>query len=137
MRTQLNVALKCCLMVAVGLFVTACRKQATSVSTTDPTGVYTLVSVDGKPVPTSQSHEGATLQVSSGAFTIDADGTCTSRITFVMPSGAEATREVSATYTKDGSTLTMQWKDAGTTVGTLDGNTFTMDNEGMVFVYRK
>jgi hypothetical protein len=31
----------------------------------------------------------------------------------------------------------MQWKDAGKTVGSIDGNTFTMENEGMVFVYRK
>jgi hypothetical protein len=31
----------------------------------------------------------------------------------------------------------MQWKDAGTTTGTIEGNTFTMDNEGMVFAYKK
>ena len=53
------------------------------------------------------------------------------------PSGQAATREVSATYTKDGAKLTMQWQGAGMTVCTMDGNTFTMDNEGMIFVYRK
>jgi hypothetical protein len=31
----------------------------------------------------------------------------------------------------------MQWEGAGTTVGTVEGNDFTMNNEGMVFVYRK
>ena len=31
----------------------------------------------------------------------------------------------------------MQWKGAGETVGTIQGNTVTMDNDGMVFVYSK
>jgi hypothetical protein len=111
-------------------------QQATT-NTVDPAGVYTLVSVDGKPVPASVSHEGATVTVRSGTFTINADGTCISRIVFAPPSGTEVTREVSATYTKDGSNLTMLWKGAGETVGTIDGATFTMNNEGMVFIYRK
>ena len=37
------------------------------------------------------------------------------------PSGQEATREVSATYTKEGTKLTMQWKGAGTTTGRCEG----------------
>ena len=97
--------------------------------------MYALVSVNGKPVPASVAHQGATLQVRSGAFTINADGTCVSKMIFVPPSGTEATREVRATYTKDGSKLTMQWNGAGKTVGTIDGNTFTMENEGMALVY--
>jgi hypothetical protein len=56
---------------------------------------------------------------------------------FVPPSGAESTREVSATYMREGSQLNMQWKGAGKTSGTIKGNTFTMDNEGMVFTYQK
>ena len=103
----------------------------------DPTGVYALVSVNGNKVPASVSHDGSALQVRSGTFTIKADGTCSTKTVFVPPSGQEATREVSATYTKEGSKLTMQWKGAGMTTGTIEGNTFTMDNEGMLFVYRK
>jgi hypothetical protein len=137
MKTQLNIALKCCFVVAVGLFMSACHTQPTTANAPDPAGVYALVSVNGKPVPANVSHEGATLQVRSGVFTINADGTCSSKMIFVPPSGTEATREVSATYTRDGSKLTMQWKGAGKTVGTIDGNTFTMENEGMVLVYRK
>jgi hypothetical protein len=77
------------------------------------------------------------LQVRSGTFTINADGTCSTKTVFVPPSGQEATREVSATYTKEGAKLTMQWKGAGTTTGTIEGDTFTMNNEGMLFVYKK
>ena len=42
-----------------------------------------------------------------------------------------------ATYTRHGSELTMQWQGAGTTVGTLTGDTFTMNNEGMMLAYQK
>ncbi|PYJ04007.1 MAG: hypothetical protein DME25_10665 [Verrucomicrobia bacterium] len=136
-KTQLNIALQSCFVVAVGLFISACQNQPTTANAADPIGVYALVSVNGKPVPASVAHQGATLQVRSGAFTINADGTCVSKMIFVPPSGTEATREVRATYTKDGSKLTMQWKGAGKTVGTIDGNTFTMENEGMALVYRK
>ena len=136
-QTPLNIAPKCCLVVAVGLSISACQTQPTTTEAADPAGVYALVSVNGKPVPASVAHQGATLQVRSGAFTINADGTCVSKIILVPPSGTEATREVRATYTKDGSKLTMQWKGAGKTVGTIDGNTFTMENEGMALVYRK
>lgn len=88
-------------------------------------------------MPASVSHEGVALQVRSGTFTFKADGTCSTKTTFVPPLGSEVAREVSATYTKVGSKLTMQWQGAGTTTGTIEGNTFTMDNEGMVFAYKK
>ncbi|HJM57924.1 MAG: hypothetical protein CMJ98_11185 [Planctomycetes bacterium] len=71
----------------------------------------------------------------SGAFTIDADGACSSKVIFVVPSGQEVTREVNATYTREGSVLRMQWEGAGKTVGSIDRGTFTMDNEGLTFVY--
>ena len=88
-------------------------------------------------MPTSISHGGPTTQILSGIFTIEADGTCNSMIIMVPPSGGEIKREVSATYTLDGSTLSMQWKGAGRTEGTIKGTTFTMVNEGIPFVYRK
>ena len=103
----------------------------------DVSGLYTLVAVNGNKVPASVSHEGVALQVRSGTFTIKADGTCGTKTTFVPPSGSEVTREVSATYTRDGSKLTIQWQGAGTTTGTIQGNTFTMDNEGMLFTYKR
>jgi len=121
-------------MLAIGL--SACKGKGASINA-DITGEYALVSVDGNPVPASVSHQGAELQVRSGTLTINADGTCSTRTVFVPPSGSEVTREVAATYTMDGSKVTMNWTGAGTTVGTIQGDTFTMDNEGMPFVYRK
>ena len=138
MKTQLKLALQHGFVVAAwGLFFSACQMQQPPATATESAGVYALVSVDGKPVPASVSHEGVTLNVRSGTFTIKADGTCSSRIVFVSPSGIETTREVSATYTEEGSQVNMRWKGAGKTVGTISGKTFTMNNEGMLFVYRK
>ena len=95
------------------------------------------MTVNGKKVPATVSHEGTDLQIRSGSFTISADGTCSSKMTFVPPSGTEATVDAKATYTREGPKLNMQWQGAGKTTGTVEGNTFTMENEGMVFVYRK
>ncbi len=137
MKIQLTIALKLCFVLAAGLVMSACTKQKSVLSAADFAGVYALVYVNGNSVPANITHEGAALKVRSGTFTINADGTCSTKTVFVPPSGAEVAREVSATYTKDGSKLTVQWKGAGITVGTIRGNTFAMDNEGMVFVYKK
>ena len=123
--------------LAAGILMSSCSKHEVASGGADHTGIYVLVSVNGNEMPASVSHSGASVKVNSGTFEINADGTCSSKTVFVPPTGPEIDREVAATYTKDGSKLTMQWKGAGMTVGTLEGNTFTMDNEGMVFVYRK
>jgi hypothetical protein len=130
-------ALRLCFLLTTGLLLSACKPEAKVTKESDPTGDYALVSVSGSPVPASVDHDGVKLQVRSGTFTIKADGTCSTKTVFVPPSGSEVAREVSATYTKEGSKLTMQWKGAGMTTGTVEGNTFTMNNEGMLFVYRK
>lgn len=130
-------ALQLAFLLTVGLLLSACTQETEVAAVADPTGVYSLVSVNGFKVPASVSHDGTALQVRSGSFTIKVDGTCGTTTVFVPPSGKEVTRDVSATYTREGSKLTMQWQGAGMTTGTIEGNTFTMDNEGMVFVYKK
>ena len=136
-KTYLTIAMTFCFALAAGSMMSACRNQRAGGGIAAPAGVYTLVSVDGKELPASISHEGATLRVGSGTFTINTNGTCSSKTIFVPASGAEVVREVSAVYTRDDSKLNMQWKGAGRTIGTIEGNTFTMNNEGMIFVYRK
>ena len=103
----------------------------------NPVGTYALVSVDGNKVPCTVQHDKHTLSVKSGTFAINADGTCSSKIVFSIPSGGDSGREVKATYTRQGAKLTMKWVGAGTTTGTVAGDTFTMNNEGITFAYRK
>ena len=123
-------------LLLAGLYLSGC-KQTKAAGGNDNSGVYTLASVDGKKVPSSVSHQGTALQVRSGTFTLNADGTCGTKTTFVPPNGAEVTRDVSATYTTEGSKLTMKWKGAGTTTANIEVDTLTMNNEGMLFVYKK
>ena len=115
----------------------SCVKQENDFSDTDSSQLYALVSINGKPVPAYVLHQGTDLQVLSGTFFFRSDGTCNSKTIFVPPSGTKIVRDVTAIYIRDGSSLTMQWKGAGITIGTIQNNTFTMDNEGMVFVYEK
>ncbi len=127
----------CLLAVVMVLVLAGCTQDAKVAADSNPFGNYTLVSVDGKKVPCSVQHEGHMLAVKSGAFSINSDGTCGSKVAFSGPAGGEASREVKATYTRLGSSLTMRWEGAGTTTGTVEGDTFTMNNEGMIFAYRK
>jgi hypothetical protein len=125
------------LLLVAGICLFACKQGVETADVKDPSGNYTLISVDGKPVPTVVNHDGAQLQIRSGAFTISKDGTCSSKMIFVPPSGTEVVREVAASYVKEGSKLSMQWKGAGMTVGIFDGQRFTMNNEGMILVYQQ
>ncbi len=103
----------------------------------DISGTYALVSINGGALPYTMTHEPPGVRVTSGAFVINADGTCVSKMAFVVPSGEAMSREVNATWTRDGSKLTMVWQGAGTNSGTIEGDTFTMENEGQLFTYRK
>ena len=124
-------------LICCGLLIVACQQEANVSKDTKINGVYNLVSVDGNTLPAKINHDGVNLEVRSGSFTINADGTCGTKTTFVPPNGSETIREVSASFNKSGSKLTMNWKGAGTTTGTIEGNTFTMNNEGMIFIYKK
>jgi hypothetical protein len=125
------------LLLLTMLVWAGCQHEPKAVAHINPGGTYALVSVDSNKVPCAVQHEGAKLTIKSGTFIINADGTCSSRMVFTPPSGRDATRDVNATYTRQGSTLTMKWKGAGMTTGSVEGDTFTMNNEGMIFAYRK
>lgn len=103
----------------------------------DPVGTYKLIRVDDRDVPCPVQHGGQSLIVESGVFVFESAGAGRSRIGFVGPGGGKVRREVRATYRCRGATLKMKWKGAGMTTGTLDGDTFTMNNEGMKFFYRR
>lgn len=124
-------------VAAFALLFTACQHRTNSTDNQDLAGVYPLVSVNGKTLPAQISHGNANLEVRAGSFTFNADGTCGTSTVFVPPSGKEVKREVSASYTREGGQIKMKWKGAGRTTGVLEGQTFTMNNEGMLFVYRK
>jgi len=125
------------LMIFLLLALTGCKNISSAPAAINPAGVYNLVSVDGKSVPCNLQHEGVAMIVKSGSLTITTNGTCRSLSTFAVPPHPDIHRVVNATYRQSGTELTMHWKGAGTTKGQINGNKFTMNNEGMIFFYRK
>ena len=119
------------------LLATGCNPAGTPAADSEPAGNYALVSVNSSNVPCALNHNGHTLTIKSGAFTIGTNGTCVSKMSFTTPAGADASREVKATFTRNGAMLTMKWEGAGTTLGSVKGDMFTMTNEGMALTYRR
>ena len=139
---NLLLALACsiCIIASSGCSTTkndsrAVETGAIQETLNDVSGRYELIAVNGATIPATVSHDGTDIKVHSGVFEIKADGTCSSKTVFTPPSGGKVTRKVNATYTRNGSNLVMQWEGAGTTTGTIEDETFTMDNHGIIFVY--
>ena len=124
-------------MAASLLLLAAACTGCSQTADINPVGNYRLVSIDGSTVPCTVEHGNVAITVKVGTFAINDDGTCNSRITFAKPSGSDFTRNVNARYVQDGATLNMKWEGAGKTTGTVQGDTFTMVNEGMTFAYEK
>ena len=125
----------CFLLMIAAVSLAACQAGMQGVDGDDINDIYYLSKVDGSPVPGTVSHDGVAMEVHSGVFMISADGTCFSRTRFVSPGGEEVTREVRARYVLKDSRLVMTWEGAGVTEGTVDGDSFVMDNHGMIFEY--
>ena len=121
----------------MGLYLSACSEAPKAAKTPEPAGTYSLFAINGNALPYTPPHEGGAPQVRSSVFTLNADQTFSMTMTYGDPSGNAFSRDFSGTYTLQGSVFTFQWKGAGTTTATIEGNTFTMDNEGVLFAYRK
>lgn len=126
-----------CLLILLLSVLAGCKSPAHDGSTASPSETYVLVSVDDQSIPCAVTHGRTSVTIKSGAFIIKPDGTCRSLINFALPEQPNRTREVKATYTQNGATLNMRWQGAGRTTGQLNGEQFTMNNEGMVFTYHK
>lgn len=110
------------------------KASAPAPAASEPFGVYTLVTVDGKKLPCTVTHEGQLTTIQSGTFDLRKDGTCVSKIAI---QGEESTPEVKATYRMEGQAVKMRWEGVGITMGNLDGSQFTMNYMGMALGYRR
>lgn len=119
------------LVAALSLF--ACSREAF-----DHTGTYSMVSIDDNELPYAPAHQGQTgPEIVSGSLTLNADGTFAFSMSYRNPSGAIGENNLDGTYTVEGSEFRLQWQGAGVTLGTLDGDRFSFNNEGMVFTFQK
>ena len=127
----------CLALLGIGLCVSGCQQQPAETKVADPAGTYMLATIDGNKLPCKPAHEGGAPEVKSGSITLNTDGTFTSTMSYGSPDGKTGSRDFSGTYTREGKRFTLQWKGAGTTTADLEGDTFTMNNEGMLFAYRR
>jgi len=123
-------------VLATAFVLAGCNSQR-STQQNPSIGTYELTSVNRASVPCEITHQGQKLRIDSGVFKILTDRECETLTQFQSPAGQPVKRNVKATYTQNGNSLTFRWKGAGTTSGTLIQDTLTMNNEGMLFTYKR
>jgi len=125
------------LLLVMGLYLSACGPANKTTEVSDITGAYKLVSINGHELPYAPPHEGGAPQVLSSTLTLNPYGTFSMTMTYGTSSGGSVSRDFHGTYTREDSVLRFQWEGAGQTPATLEGNTITIDNEGIFFTYQK
>ena len=125
------------LIIFVAISSVACRHNEEQKSRVDGIGSYSLISVNGSRLPATVEHHGTPIYIASGELFIERDSSCTSTTIFGPPGGSPITRTVKAVYKQRGKNLTLRWENGGQTSGSIEGITFTMNNEGMEFFYEK
>ena len=128
-RIAMAVALAC---------VCGCGGDTAGPSTGAELGSYSLVSLDGRAVPTSITDAGHQIEVLSGALVLSTGQklrlTTTAR---PSPGATPVSNEVTGTYSLKGNTFTFTYSNGGRNTGTLSGNTIQMLNEGVAWLFRK
>jgi hypothetical protein len=122
---------------ALVLLPCGCRKNASAGKSSDYIGTYTLDTINGRKLPFNPLPRIATTEFSSGAITLQADGSFVATISHRTSDGKVSKRDASGSYTKAGSSFRLEYKGRGTATATLEGNTFTVNDEDMKLVYRK
>ncbi len=122
------------------LSLLACNTIASgsTAESSDFTGTYGLVSIDGHQVPYAPVHQGRLApKVVLGTLTLNRDGTFVSAMDYTLSSGDSMSRDFKGTYAGEGTDLTLKWEGAGQTRVTIEESTLSMNNEGMLFTYKK
>ena len=103
----------------------------------DITGLYTLVSIDGRPLPYNPAHEVGAPEVIAGTLTFAGDGSFEMTMTFATEPNNPVSRSMKGSYTLEEGVLTLEWQGAGVTPATYDSDTIALVNEGLSFLYQR
>lgn len=136
MRKTAITLLRLDVLLFAGMFLSACHANADDVNGSDIPGYYVLATVIGEKLPTTVSRGDEKLRVRRGHFIIKADGGCNNRVVFARLSGDDFTRSVNGSCTRNGSELNIQWYDAGQTEATIEGDSFKINDQGVMYVYK-
>ena len=131
------------LSLALALAIVGCGSDSSSEPTNaSVAGTWTLQSVNGSQLPFTLSNVGSTkIELVSSVVNVTSAGTWTSTSqtrTTINGQATTSTGTQAGTYTLSGSAVAIRSTD-GTTVqaGTVNGNTLTLAQTGLVFVYQK
>lgn len=147
-RMPLVAALAC----ALGACATASPQEAppgtpvAAVAPDTPAGSWDLVSIDGAKLPAvpvdRDRPPGAppAPEIVAGRLVLAADGTFTQRLEIRFErEGAQQTmsRDFTGTWRREGAGYVLEWPGAGRTPATLEGDSFTYDNAGMLLRFQR
>lgn len=129
------------LSLTLALALVACGDDSTSEPTTaSVAGTWSLQSVNGAALPFILSAS-PKVELLSNVVNVAANGTWTSTTQTRTTIGTQATTASSTqsgTYTLSGSAVAIRSTDGSTVqAGTVSGNTLTLAQSGLVFIYQK
>jgi len=128
------------LSLLVGLVVLSCSDPSSPA--TDVTGIWRLQTVNGKALPFILTEPGVDkLELMAEEITLTAPGRVTMSTTFRITDHGNVSSESdpdTGTYTANGSTVSFRFdSDGSTPIGIITGNTMSLDDIGLTFVYRR
>jgi hypothetical protein len=105
-------------------------------------GTWRLQTVNGLPLPFTLPEEGVDkLELTAETITLIASGRVSMVTTFRVTDGGNVSAESvpdAGTYAVTGSTVTFMFdSDGSTPTATVNGDTMTLDDIGLTFVYRR
>jgi hypothetical protein len=123
----------------VCLTVVACRDSTSPVSLA---GTWNLQTVSGQPLPYTLEDDGVTkIELTGESVTLLASGRQTMVTSFRVTDGGNVFLEsipAPGSYTVNGSTLLLTFdNDEATYTATVNGDTMTIEDIGLTFVYRR
>lgn len=129
------------LSLALALAIVGCGSDSSSEPTNaSVAGTWSLVSVNGAALPFILSAS-PKIELLSSVVTVASNGTFTSSTQTRTTIGTQATTSTSTqsgTYTLSGSAVAIRSTDGSTVqAGSVSGNTLTLAQTGLVFVYQK
>lgn len=129
---------------AVAGFTTAARRPTTQGTQPPIAGIYRLVTIDGRAIPVAPVHPGAPANVQApevlaSTMILRPDGSFIMAMAYRNAPGRPqySAQPFSGTYAPDSDAFVARWDGAGSTRLTLANDTLVMNNEGMLFAYRK
>ncbi|MGE5101455.1 MAG: hypothetical protein ACM3SX_15815 [Deltaproteobacteria bacterium] len=101
-------------------------------------GSYTLLSLNGHPLPATVTEGSTTTDVLSGGLTLMSGGTLSMRVVYqLIGQTTPVTNDLTGHYTRQGSSLSFTYNNGGANTGTLTSDTLRMSNEGAIWLFAR